>query len=119
LGDAAHALIPTGGLGASLALEDAECLTKCLSQASPKDFDINGFKKTLDAWEQHRKVRLALVQEFTDRNRRLRQAGGSWLTQTVKEWVVWTLFKFVGGGGMAEKIYGYDTKQFEEILGGL
>lgn len=109
-------MIPTGGLGASLALEDAECLAKALKHASSSNFDLTTLKMSLATWEEHRRVRLALVQEFTNRNRRLRQPGGSWLAQTIKEWAVWLLFKFVGSGGMAEAIYQYDTKQFEKIL---
>lgn len=109
-------MIPTGGLGASLAFEDAECLAETLKHVASAKFGDKILKQDLEKWEAHRRVRLALIQDFTNRNRRLRQAGGSWIVQTVKEWAVWLLFKFVGKGGQAEEIYKYDTKDFKATL---
>ncbi|KIX01300.1 uncharacterized protein Z518_09025 [Rhinocladiella mackenziei CBS 650.93] len=114
MGDAAHAMIPTGGLGASLAFEDAECLALLLKHLAPSHLNSHSLQQTLPIWEAHRQQRLALVQEFTNRNRRLRQPGGSW--QYLKEWFVWLFFKVMGRGGQAEEIYRYDTEVFAKML---
>jgi 2-polyprenyl-6-methoxyphenol hydroxylase-like FAD-dependent oxidoreductase len=115
LGDAAHAMIPTGGLGASLAFEDAECLAVAIDHMRP----FNSTQKRIEilhTWEAHRKVRLNLVQEFTNRNKRLRSPAGSWLGQTFKEWFVWAFIKVLGPGGAAQDIYKYDSRTFKEML---
>ncbi|KAJ9633585.1 hypothetical protein H2204_006791 [Knufia peltigerae] len=116
LGDAAHAMIPTGGLGASLALEDTECLALALSSIIGKGFTDKRLGRVLDAWEAHRKVRLKLIQDFTDRNRRMRQPGGSPIAQVIKEWVLWAALRFVPSGRIAGPIYSYDTTDFKNIL---
>ena len=108
-------MIPTGGLGASLAFEDAECLAIAIDHMRP----LNSTQKRieiLNTWEAHRKVRLHLVQEFTNRNKKLRQPAGSWAAQISKEWFVWAFIKVFGPGGMAQGIYKYDSKTFEDIL---
>lgn len=109
-------MIPTGGLGASLALEDTECLAHAVGLVVPKGTTPKRLGEVLDAWEAHRKVRLRLVQEFTDRNRRMRQPGGSPLAQTIKEWFLWAVLRFVPSGRIAAPIYSYDTAEFKDIL---
>jgi 2-polyprenyl-6-methoxyphenol hydroxylase-like FAD-dependent oxidoreductase len=107
-------MIPTGGLGASLAFEDAECLASAIAQ---KNFfeDIDLRLKILRVWEAHRKERLDLIQKFTHRNKLLRQPGGTWLMQKTKEWLVWGLFKVIGPSAAAHQIYGYNTEAFKSI----
>ena len=107
-------MIPTGGLGAALAFEDAECLALAIAHMKPPD-DTALRLKTIRVWEEHRKERLNLVQEFTDRNRKLRQPGGTWIMQYLKEWFVWGLFKVIGPAAASE-IYGYDARKFEGLL---
>lgn len=109
-------MIPTGGLGASLALEDTECLALALSSIIGKGFTDKRLGRVLDAWEAHRKVRLKLIQDFTDRNRRMRQPGGSPIAQVIKEWVLWAALRFVPSGRIAGPIYSYDTTDFKNIL---
>lgn len=109
-------MIPTGGLGASLALEDTECLGHALGFLIAKGITDERLGQVLDAWEAHRKSRLRLVQEFTDRNRRMRQPGGSWITQLGKEWFLWAVLRFVPSGRIAGPIYSYDIAEFEHIL---
>jgi 2-polyprenyl-6-methoxyphenol hydroxylase-like FAD-dependent oxidoreductase len=116
LGDAAHALIPTGGLGASLALEDAECLSHAIRSWADAKFGRLALRFRMETWEAHRRERLALVQEFTNRNRQLRAPGGTWLLQYLKEWFMWAFFKLVGSGGQAAPIYCYDTEVFARSL---
>ncbi|KAK5051018.1 hypothetical protein LTR84_003577 [Exophiala bonariae] len=116
IGDAAHAMIPTGGLGASLAFEDAECLALTFRRLGRSNFDLDAAPKLLKVWEGHRKQRLALIQDFTNKNRRLRQPGGSRFSQYLKEWAIWLFFLFIGKGGQAEEIYRYDTATFQQLL---
>ncbi|OQU95010.1 FAD binding domain-containing protein [Cladophialophora immunda] len=122
MGDAAHAMIPTGGLGASLAFEDAECFAHVLASLSGSKMEPQILQQALGIWEGHRKERLAMIQDFTNRNRKLRQAGGSWLAQYVKEWVIWLMFKissaggFMSNDGLAERIFTYDTEIFKRML---
>lgn len=116
MGDAAHAMIPTGGLGASLAFEDAECLAMTLRHLGLSNFEKDAIPKSLKAWDAHRKQRLALVQDFTNKNRKLRQPGGTRFSQYLKEWAIWLFFLFIGKGGQAEEIYRYDTSVFQKTL---
>lgn len=122
MGDAAHAMIPTGGLGASLAFEDVECFARLLRRFMPSKWQSHDIQQALGAWEVHRRERLALVQDFTNRNRKLRQPGGSWLAQTFKEWTVWLMFTvtsgsgFMSNDGLSEKIFTYDTEAFDRGL---
>lgn len=109
-------MIPTGGLGASLALEDTECLAHALGLLAAKGMTDKRLGQVLDAWEAHRKVRLRLIQEFTDRNRRMRQPGGSSMTQISKEWFLWAVLRFVPSGRVAGPIYSYNTVEFKNIL---
>ncbi|KAF2163791.1 hypothetical protein M409DRAFT_37178 [Zasmidium cellare ATCC 36951] len=113
MGDAAHALIPTGGLGASLAFEDAECLSRVFKHVAEQPETLDS---VMGAWEAHRKERLALVQQFTNRNREIRAPGMNALLQHLKEWALWVALSFVGSDRIAGEIYGYDTKAFEEVL---
>ncbi|KPI45752.1 6-hydroxynicotinate 3-monooxygenase [Cyphellophora attinorum] len=116
LGDAAHAMIPTGGLGASLALEDAECLSQTIRSWTDAKLDRQALHSRMEKWEAHRRERLALVQDFTNKNRWMRAAGGTWAFQYLKEWFMWAFFKFVGSGGQADPIYRYDAKIFAQSL---
>lgn len=109
-------MIPTGGLGASLALEDTECLAHGLGLVIAKGITDKRLEQALNAWEAHRKVRLKLVQEFTDRNRRMRQPGGFPIAQVIKEWFLWAVLRFVPSGRIAGPIYSYDTADFKNIL---
>jgi 2-polyprenyl-6-methoxyphenol hydroxylase-like FAD-dependent oxidoreductase len=107
-------MIPTGGLGASLAFEDSDCLASAIAEQNFLD-DTNLRLKIVQAWEKHRKERLHIVQTFTNRNRSLRQPGSSWLMQKVKEWLVWGLFLVIGPSFPASQIYGYDTETFKSM----
>lgn len=116
MGDAAHALIPTGGLGASLAFEDAECISRVLKHVTERPGSLNS---AMDAWEAHRRERLELVQKFTNRNRDLRAPGMNALLQHLKEWALWVALSFVGSDRIAGEIYKYDSVAFGRILEGL
>jgi len=56
IGDAAHAVHPISGMGASLALQDARALTQELATARPPDGGVTegGFDAALDRFEERR-----------------------------------------------------------------
>jgi hypothetical protein len=89
--------------------------SKSASSSGPKSID-GKLGPILDAWEPHREEPLALVQDFTNRNPRMRQPDGSVVGQYVKEWFICSLFKFVGSSSIAGAIYGYDSKVFRQAL---
>jgi 2-polyprenyl-6-methoxyphenol hydroxylase-like FAD-dependent oxidoreductase len=109
-------MIPTGGLGASLALEDAECLSHVIRSWIDAKSGRLALQSRMEWWEAHRRERLVLVQDFTNKNRWMRAPGGTWVFQYMKEWFMWAFFKFAGSGGQADPIYRYDTKIFAQSL---
>ena len=110
IGDAAHAITPQGGQGAAMAFEDAETLAYTMSRL---DF-VENRSKLLGRWEVHRQERLEKVKEFTNRNASLRDPGRSQLRQSMKEYVVWGAFKYMGPSAGMEWLYGYNA---EDIIG--
>ena len=75
LGDAAHAIPPTAGQGASQAFEDSFTLAILLSQTDPKDAE--GFRsRALRVWQTMRQERVERVIALTEQlnNARLPQA---------------------------------------------
>ena len=108
-------MIATGGLGASLAFEDAECLAIAIDHMQHIESAQNRIE-TLKTWEAHRKDRPSLIQTFTDRNKKLRSPAGTWRMQILKEWFIWAFIKLFGPGATAQDIYKYDSSTFQEIL---
>jgi 2-polyprenyl-6-methoxyphenol hydroxylase-like FAD-dependent oxidoreductase len=77
IGDAAHATSPHAGQGASLALEDAIVLAKCLR-------DIPDLERAFTAFESHRRPRVEkLVREARRQGRR--KAAASPLSRRVRD----------------------------------
>lgn len=60
LGDAAHAILPTGAQGAAMAIEDSAALAECIGRATQKS-DI---PKLLEAFETIRKPRTEFMTRF-------------------------------------------------------
>ena len=60
LGDAAHAILPTGAQGAAMAVEDSAALVECIGRATHQS-DI---PKVLEAFETIRKPRTDFMQRF-------------------------------------------------------
>jgi 2-polyprenyl-6-methoxyphenol hydroxylase-like FAD-dependent oxidoreductase len=74
LGDAAHAISPSSGQGASMALEDAAILAKCLR-------DIPDTEQAFTTYEHLRRERTAKMYEVGERG-----DSGKYITGPVKQW---------------------------------
>src|ERR1700753_18642 len=71
-GDSAHAIPPTGGQGAAMALEDAETLAYTLAETLVPLKQGENTQSRLAAltskWNAHRHARVARVLDFTTKN---------------------------------------------------
>lgn len=119
LGDSAHAIPPTGGQGAAMALEDAEALGYTIAHACYPDFDAKSLPQLIQAWEKHRMPRLQKVIDFTTKNGSLRRSSPHVWEQAAKEWVIWAAFKLRGEEAGAEWMYSYNAEAVRADLGGI
>ncbi|KAF2102821.1 salicylate hydroxylase [Rhizodiscina lignyota] len=124
IGDAAHAMPPTGGQGAAMAFEDAETLSHviryinraakmydALMRKSPKTM-----AELLDLWCNHRKERVSRVQNFTSRSGKVMTSPPGYLQRVVKEWYVWAGLNWTGRTLGAEWIYQYQCEDMNGLL---
>lgn len=74
MGDAVHAISPSSGQGASMALEDAAVLAKCLG-------DIPDLEQAFETFEQLRRERTAKMFEFGQQG-----DSGKFVTGRVQQW---------------------------------
>lgn len=116
IGDAAHAIPPTGGQGAAMALEDAETLSYAIAHAYAVDEKLSTLLTTLHSWQDHRMTRIAQVVGFTSENGDLRRSSATWYSQMAKEWLIWGNFRMKGETGGAEWLYSYNTESVRAIL---
>ncbi|KAJ9419865.1 hypothetical protein QL093DRAFT_2639662 [Fusarium oxysporum] len=71
IGDAAHAIPPTGGQGAAMAFEDAETLSYVLGRIRdiclirPNGDHRSLVNEMLHKWQRHRQGRIVKVMDFT------------------------------------------------------
>jgi 2-polyprenyl-6-methoxyphenol hydroxylase-like FAD-dependent oxidoreductase len=75
MGDAVHAIAPSSGQGASMALEDAAVLAKCLR-------DIPDLEQAFETYEQLRRERTVKMFELGQRS-----DSGKFVTGRVQQWV--------------------------------
>jgi 2-polyprenyl-6-methoxyphenol hydroxylase-like FAD-dependent oxidoreductase len=116
IGDAAHAIPPSGGQGAASAFEDAETLAYVLSKLMLPGYSRPDLRESLQRWETHRKQRISQILDYTVRagNIRKRTSG---IMQILKEWTIWATFKlyeFQGGG--PAWIYTYNAEGILSII---
>lgn len=124
IGDAAHAIPPTGAQGAAMAFEDAATLALTQSRTyRPNPMpDVHtgapvlGRAELLDRWCMHRKDRIKRVRDFTIRNGELMSSTPFPIRQAMKDWVLWATLKLSGPSAGAEWIYNYHC---ESVLGAL
>lgn len=101
IGDAAHAIPPTAGQGASMAFEDAASLALAIARG----------KSVIPAWEAHRRERVKKIVAITKASSLMRSNWGGvvghWLRQLLMRFFLWSK----GERGGMEWVYGYDIKQ--------
>lgn len=116
IGDAAHAIPPTGGQGAAMALEDAETLAYAFARIYADDFQQDNLTNTLQQWQKHRVDRVAKVIDFTSKNGKLRKSSPHRYEQAAKEWLIWAMFKWMGEEGGARWMYSYNAESVQAVL---
>ncbi|RVX73095.1 hypothetical protein B0A52_02221 [Exophiala mesophila] len=107
IGDAAHAMPPTGGQGAAMAFEDAITLADVLGQINTKE--SSHLKSLLGNWQATRQSRVKKVLAFTSKSGDLRKSKPSTLQQILKEWAMWAYFLYIGKDAGLSWIFEYDT----------
>ena len=114
IGDAAHAIPPSGGQGAASAFEDAETLAYVLGELNLPGCTQRTLRQSLQRWETHRMQRIRQILDYTVRAGNIRKRS-SGVMQILKEWTIWAMFKLYAfrGGGPAW-IYTYNA---EDVLG--
>ena len=95
-----------------MAFEDAETLAHIMARL---DFADNP-QKLLAVWDKHRRDRMQQVRDFTDRNASLRDPGRGQLRQTVKEWMVWAAFQYMGPSAGSAWLFGYNAEDIVSVL---
>ncbi|KAI1630153.1 salicylate hydroxylase [Exophiala viscosa] len=106
VGDAAHAMPPTGGQGAAQAHEDAVTLADTLASLNDKDVDhLNVLRK----WESTRQERVKKILAFTSKGGDMRKSSVSTFRQILKEWTMWAYFLWLGPDAGLSWIYDYDS----------
>lgn len=116
IGDAAHAIPPTGGQGSAQAFEDAETLGYVFSRVFASDFTSDRLPEIIFKWEWHRFARIARVIDFTTKNGDMRKSSNHFYEQAAKEWLIWAMFKWMGPEGGAHWMYSYNA---ESVLSAL
>jgi 2-polyprenyl-6-methoxyphenol hydroxylase-like FAD-dependent oxidoreductase len=114
IGDSAHAIPPTGGQGAAMALEDAETLAYALAEIHGPDRKARTateqdekLAKCIMGWDKHRHERISKVLDFTTKNGNMRKSSNHFYEQAAKEWLLWAVFKWMGPEGGARWLYTY------------
>ncbi|KAK6512530.1 hypothetical protein TWF481_001415 [Arthrobotrys musiformis] len=116
VGDAAHAMPPSGGQGAAMAFEDAETLAYSLAAAFTGEEGTNTLQtqEILSKWSDHRIARMKTMQEMNKRMSDMRK-GSSGSTSgfmfTVKVWAIWLLGLLGVLGRTRRAINNYDAKK--------
>jgi 2-polyprenyl-6-methoxyphenol hydroxylase-like FAD-dependent oxidoreductase len=105
IGDAAHATLPSAGQGASMAMEDAVVLAKCLR-------DVPDTEEAFAAFESLRKERVEWLVEGARRTGN-RKAPTNALTRGIRDLVLPFFLKM--GVKNAEKAYSYKVDWDEKV----
>lgn len=98
LGDAAHAIPPTAGQGASQAFEDASSLALLLSHQSSSQRETPDLTATLASWQTYRQKRIERVVKLTlklnntrlpEAERKMLDSGMIWSSETDIDELEW------------------------------
>lgn len=106
IGDAAHAMPPTGGQGAAGALEDALSLADTLASVHDKEV---AHLDLLRKWESARQERVEKILAFTSKGGDMRKSSVSSFRQILKEWAMWAYFLWLGPDAGLSWIYDHDA----------
>lgn len=122
IGDAAHALTPTSGQGASQSIEDAQTLALLLSHFAPKAYDSGEQLAVAEAVDTSAKVlydiRSTRIKEISERSKKM--DGGKKTLSTPEEYVLyfflWLMGKFpvIGKmliGDVNKSLYGWSAEE--------
>lgn len=105
IGDAAHAMSPSAGQGAAMALEDAMVLAMCLR-------DVSDTRGAFEAFERLRRNRVEKI--ATDARRNSDQKGPTnALTRTIRDWVLPLFLRM--GVKSAQQTYAYRINWNEKV----
>ncbi|EPS42152.1 hypothetical protein H072_3903 [Dactylellina haptotyla CBS 200.50] len=118
IGDAAHAMPPSGGQGGAMAFEDAESLAYALSYAygtsKLEKLDKPQGLEIVQKWSEHRIARIKTIQELNKRMSDMRKGNSgstSGMMFTFKVWVIWILGLLGVLGRTRRVINDYNAKQ--------
>jgi 2-polyprenyl-6-methoxyphenol hydroxylase-like FAD-dependent oxidoreductase len=100
IGDAAHAPSPTSGQGASLSLEDAVVLARCLRDAPPP--------AALDRFEAERRRRAERIVKWAARISSSKAAGPA--GRVIRDTLMPVFMKMAASSPMMKEMYGYQLE---------
>ncbi|KAF3918287.1 hypothetical protein ABW21_db0203684 [Orbilia brochopaga] len=126
IGDAAHAMPPSGGQGGAMAFEDAETLAYTIAHTLREPDDSEGLGSTaalanLQKWSDHRLQRLTAIAELNARMTSLRKAGNGFIGGVLfaaKMWVIWIMSWLGVLGRTRRAVNNYDARKEAEVLFG-
>lgn len=110
IGDAAHAIPPSAGQGASQAIEDAGLLARLLAHEPAVE---KGYESLFEYFERTRKMRFQSIRSLTRQSSasrfELKGPLGWWL----RKWSIWAFLRVFGSKGYYRdaKLMGYDITQ--------
>lgn len=106
IGDAAHAIPPSGGQGAAQAFEDGGLLSMFLSNEEAVG---KGYEKLFEQFEKKRKKRFEIVESLTKTSGNSRQEGTTGLEWFIKKWGMWAYLSTKGGYMKDDALMSYDV----------
>lgn len=114
IGDAAHAMPPTGGQGSAMAFEDADTLSHVLARVySPGFNQATDLSDLIAKWEHHRQERVVKITKYTSQNGKMRKSSRYVCEQMAKEWMIWAALKVKGPQAGNGWIFSYNP---EDVL---
>nr|OQO02067.1 hypothetical protein B0A51_18637 [Rachicladosporium sp. CCFEE 5018] len=117
IGDSAHAIPPTGGQGAAMALEDAETLSYALAMIyGVRSVSKPDHEEDVEADRILVHERVAKVLVFTSKNGKLRKSSPHLFEHIAEEWLMWAAFKWMGSEGGAQWMYEYAAESVRSVL---
>ncbi|KIR77497.1 kynurenine 3-monooxygenase [Cryptococcus gattii EJB2] len=113
IGDAAHAIPPSGGQGAAQAFEDGGLLSMFLSNEEAVG---KGYEKLFEQFEKKRKKRFEVVESLTKTSGNSRQEGMSGLEWFIKKWGMWAFLLTKGGYMKEDALMSYDVTKESVVV---